>query len=154
MPAPTNPRKRPLMPSGLLRKTLRAAGHHLFAIVQVGKEGITDAVVHQLDQALAEHELVKVKVGAGSPEDRFAVAEGLAEGAGAAVAQILGRTMLLYRKGLERSRFEPGPADLAPAPRAKPGRPKPGRPKPGRPKPGRPKPGRPKPRAGHGRRAR
>ena len=109
MPLPTNPKKRSLMPSGTLRKRLRAAGHHLSAIVQVGKEGVTEAVLRQLDQALADHELVKVRVGTESPEDRFEAAERLGPGAEAQVAQILGRTMLLYRKHPEKPRFEPGP---------------------------------------------
>ena len=52
MPAPTNPKKRALMPSTRLRKALRAAGHHLSPVVQVGKEGVTEAVLRQLDEAL------------------------------------------------------------------------------------------------------
>jgi RNA-binding protein len=98
------------MPSGPLRRKLRAAGHHLAPVVQVGKEGVTAAVVRQLDQALLDHELVKVKVGTESPEDRFEAAERLAADAGAHVAQILGRTILVYRKRAERPQFEPGPA--------------------------------------------
>jgi RNA-binding protein len=107
MPAPTSPKKRALMPSTKLRKALRAAGHHLSPVVQVGKEGVTDAVLRQLDEQLAAHELVKVKVGTESPEDRFEAAERLGEAAGAQVAQILGRTVLVYRKHPERPRFEP-----------------------------------------------
>ncbi len=107
MPTPTNPKKRSLMPSGLLRKKLRGAGHHLSVVVQVGKEGVTDAVVQHLGQALHDHELVKVKIGTESPEDRFEVAERLAAGASAQVAQILGRTILLYRKHPDKPRFEP-----------------------------------------------
>jgi RNA-binding protein len=94
------------MPSGPLRKRLRAAGHHLSAIVPVGKEGVSEAVLRQLGQALRDHELVKVRIGAESPEDRFEAAERLAGGAGAQVAQILGRTLLLYRKHPEAPRFE------------------------------------------------
>lgn len=107
MPTPTNPKKRSLMPSGTLRKKLRAAGHHLSAVVQVGKEGVTPAVVQQLGQALHDHELVKVKVGTESPEDRFEAAERLSADAGAQCAQILGRTLLLYRKHPKKPRFEP-----------------------------------------------
>lgn len=107
MPIPTNPKKRSLMPSGPLRKKLRGAGHHLSPIVQVGREGVTEAVVQQLGQALHDHELVKVKVGTESPEDRFEAAERLAGGAAAQVAQILGRTILLYRKHPDEPRFEP-----------------------------------------------
>jgi len=106
MPASTSRKKRSLMPSGSLRRKLRAAGHHLSPVVQVGKEGVTDALLRQLDQALLDHELVKVKVATESPEDRFEVAERLA-GTGAAVAQVLGRTLLVYRKHPQKPRFEP-----------------------------------------------
>ena len=98
------------MPSGPLRRKLRAAGHHLAAVVQVGKEGITAAVVRQLEQALRDHELVKVRIGAESPADRFDAAERLAADSGAQMAQILGRTLLVYKKHPEKPRFEPGPA--------------------------------------------
>lgn len=106
MPAPTSPRKRSLMPSTKLRKALRAAGHHLPAVVQVGKEGVTEAVVRQLDEQLLAHELVKVRIGAESPEDRFEAAARLGEVAGAQIAQILGRTVLVYRKHPEKPKFE------------------------------------------------
>jgi RNA-binding protein len=116
MPAPTNPKKRALMPSSPLRKTLRSAGHHLSAIVQVGKEGVTEPVLRQLDEALRAHELVKVKVGTESPEDRFEVADRFGAGTGAQVAQVLGRTVLVYRRRPEKPRFEPLQAGAQPAP--------------------------------------
>ena len=119
MPDPTNPKKRALMASTKLRKTLRAAGHHLSPVVQVGKEGVSDAVLHQLDEQLAAHELVKVKIGTETPEDRFEAADRLGEASGAQVAQILGRTVLVYRKHPEHPRFEPKPRERlarAPAP--------------------------------------
>ncbi len=115
MAAPTSPRKRALMPSTKLRKALRAAGHHLSPVVQVGKDGVSEAVLRQLDAQLAAHELVKVKIGTESPEDRFESAGRLGEAAGAQVAQILGRTVLVYRKNPEKPRYEPkAPAPAAP----------------------------------------
>ena len=127
MPAPTSPKKQSLMPASPLRKALRAAGHHLSPVVQVGKEGLTPAVVAALDEQLLAHELVKVRVGTESPEDRFEVAAGLAALPGAHVAQVLGRTVLLYRKHPQKPRFEKGAAPAAePAPtaraKARPGR--------------------------------
>jgi RNA-binding protein len=83
-------------------------------VVQVGKEGVTPAVVEQLAGALAAHELVKVKVGTESPEDRFEAAERLGREAEAQIAQILGRTVLAYRRNPEKPKFEP----LTPAERA------------------------------------
>lgn len=110
MPAPTSPKKQSLMPASRLRKALRAAGHHLSPVVQVGKEGLTPAVLQALDEQLLAHELVKVKVGTESPEDRFEVAGGLSALPGAFVAQVLGRTVLLYRKHPRKPRFEPAEA--------------------------------------------
>ncbi len=106
MPASTNPKKRALMPSSRLRKTLRAAGHHLSPVVQVGKEGVTAALLEQLDEQLGAHELVKVKIGTESPEDRYEAADRLGAVVGAQVAQILGRTVLVYRKHPEKPKFE------------------------------------------------
>ncbi len=106
MPESTNPKKRALMVSTKLRKALRAAGHHLSPVVQVGKEGVTEAVLAQLHDQLAAHELVKVRIGTESPEDRFEAAERLGAAAGASIAQILGRTVLVYRRHPEKPRFE------------------------------------------------
>ncbi len=126
MPLPTNPKKRALMPSSPLRRTLRGAGHHLSPTVQVGKDGVTPAVIRQLSEALDAHELVKVKVGTESPEDRFEAAEILGRETGAQIAQILGRTVLAYRRHPEKPRFEPRTAAERAAERveaAEPGRP-------------------------------
>jgi RNA-binding protein len=100
------------MPSGPLRKALRAAGHHLSPVVQVGKEGLTAAVVAQLGEALLAHELVKVKAGAESPEDRFELAAAIAALPRTHVAQVIGRTVLVYRKHPQTPRFEAGPPEL------------------------------------------
>jgi RNA-binding protein len=116
VPTPSSPKKQSLMPASRLRKALRAAGHHLSPVVQVGKEGVTPAVLKQLDEALLAHELVKVKVGAESPEDRFEAAARVAAGPGVLVAQVLGRTMLVYRKHPRTPRFEAGPKEVATAP--------------------------------------
>jgi RNA-binding protein len=125
MPEPTNPKKRSLMGASKLRKALRAAGHRLNPIVQIGKEGVTPGVLAQLSEALDHHELVKVKVGTESPEDRFESADRIAAEGNAQVAQVIGRVILVYRRHATAPKFEPlaGPRlalpddDDAPAPR-------------------------------------
>lgn len=116
MSAPKSEKKRSLMASSPLRRALRAEGHHLSPVVQVGKEGVTEAVLRQLDRALGDHELVKVRIGTESPQDRFEAAEALAAGAGPGtkLAQILGRTVLVYRRHPEKPRFEPRPPPVTP----------------------------------------
>jgi RNA-binding protein len=83
--------------TGKQRRHLRALGHSLRAIVQVGREGASSEVVAACNQALADHELIKVKIGQGSDDGRHDIAEALAQGANAEIAQVLGRTILLFR---------------------------------------------------------
>jgi RNA-binding protein len=88
--------------TGRQRRHLRALGHHLQPVVQVGHEGVTEAVVREANQQLETHELIKVRIGESSPQDRHEGAELLAEKTGAQVAQVLGRTALLYRPRKEK----------------------------------------------------
>ena len=120
--APTSPRKRVLMPTGELRRKLRGHGHALNPLVQVGKGGITRGVLAQVAQALFDHELVKVRVGTECPVDRFAVADALAAQPGTDVVQIVGRTVLVYKRHPSKPRYEgkATPADAAPTGRARP----------------------------------
>jgi RNA-binding protein len=91
--------------NGKQRRALRALGHHLEPVVLVGQHGVTDAVVAAVDQALHDHELIKVKIHEG-PEDRKEAAQRLAEATGAELAQLLGRVALLFKKRDEDSKFE------------------------------------------------
>lgn len=77
---------------------LRGLGHHLDPVVHVGKEGVSDTLVKATKEALLAHELVKVKVLQECPVDRKEVGPALAERSEATLAQILGRTLLLYRR--------------------------------------------------------
>jgi len=89
--------------SGKQRRHLRALGHHLQPVVQVGHEGITEALVNETDRQLASHELIKVKIG--ESQDRHGSADLLAERTGSQVAQVLGRTALLYRPRKDEPRI-------------------------------------------------
>lgn len=83
--------------TGKQKRFLRGRGHSLTATVQVGKEGVTDAVVDALAQALLDHELVKVRIGQNAMIERGDAAAELAQRTDSEVAQILGNTLLLYR---------------------------------------------------------
>lgn len=98
--------------SGKQRRYLRGLAHSQKAIVQVGKDGITDEVTRALDQALLDHELVKVRLGQNALLDRNQAAAELAERSGSEVAQVLGSTVVLYRRHPEdpRIRLPPDPA--------------------------------------------
>lgn len=85
------------MLTGKQRRHLRALAHPMKPIVQIGKDGIDDGLVAAVDQALADHELVKVKVGEASSLDRHTAAGELALRTHSEVAQVLGNIVLLYR---------------------------------------------------------
>ncbi len=91
---------------GKQRRKLRALGHHLAVVVQVGQEGVTPGVVAALEQALWDHELVKVKLASDDRDSRRAQAATLAAETGAQVAQVLGRTVLLYKPNPDKPRIE------------------------------------------------
>jgi RNA-binding protein len=105
-PLTISPRKRSLMPTGDLRRKLRAHGHPLRAIVRVGKSGVTPGLLAQVAQALFDHELIKVKIEAECPVDRFAVGDELAAQPGTQVVQIVGRAVLVYKRHPQKPRFE------------------------------------------------
>jgi len=87
--------------TGKQKRALRALGHHLKAVLQVGHAGVTPGLVLALEQALLDHELVKVRVLDTAPEPRAEVAVALASASSAEVAQVLGRTVLLYKARAE-----------------------------------------------------
>jgi len=83
--------------TGKQARYLRSLGHHLEAVIMVGKEDINDNLIQSVEEALDAHELVKIKLQRGCSLDRNEVAEIVAQRTDAAVAQILGQTVLLYR---------------------------------------------------------
>ena len=85
------------MLTGKQRRYLRSLGHHLQPVVQLGKEGASEGIVAATVQALRDHELVKVRLLASAGEDRRGLAEELAASTASEVAQVLGRTLLLYK---------------------------------------------------------
>ena len=85
------------MLTGKQKRFLRAMGHNLKPVVTVGKGEITDALSRETGEALEHHELIKVKILESCTMDRHDVAGQLASSCSAEVAQVLGRTILLYR---------------------------------------------------------
>ena len=86
---------------GSERAELRAEAHHLSPTVHVGHQGITDALVASLDDALRTHELVKVKLAKVSDKTPKVAAGNLAEATGSEVVQVIGRTATFYRDNPE-----------------------------------------------------
>ena len=92
------------------RKYLKGLAHHLKPVVHVGKDGITNSLVQQIEAALLQHELIKVKLGESSPIDRDEASAQLPAKSGAAFVQNIGRVFVLFRAHPEQPRIELPPA--------------------------------------------
>ncbi len=83
--------------TGKQKRYLRAMGNEMDPILQVGKGGITEAVVAQTEGALEARELIKGRVLPNSPEDPKPVAMELASQTEAELVQVIGRNFLLFK---------------------------------------------------------
>ena len=79
-------------------KQLRAIGHKLKPVVTVAGNGLSDNVVAELERALTDHELIKIKLAVGERKARDAVTSEICERTGAQLVQSIGSVALLLRR--------------------------------------------------------
>ncbi len=83
------------------RRTLRARAHHLDPVVAIGQQGLSPAVLHEIEVALLAHELIKVRVFSDDRATRAALLVQLAAAVDAAPVQHLGKLFVLWRPNPE-----------------------------------------------------
>jgi len=88
------------MLTGKQKRHLRALGHKLKPVILIGKKEIEEALVSETSTALDHHELIKVKLLESCMLGKHEASGMLADACGAEVAQILGKTFLLYRPAI------------------------------------------------------
>ena len=82
---------------------LKRAAHHLKPVVWVGQNGLTDAVMIEIERALAVHQLIKIKLAGNEKEDRNAMREQIEAHCEATTVQQVGATLSLYRRNPEKA---------------------------------------------------
>ena len=88
--------------TGKERAAFRAQANSLEPLFQIGKGGMSEALIKQTDDALRAREIIKVKVLLeSSPETPRQVADALAEATKADVIQVIGGVIVLYRESPE-----------------------------------------------------
>jgi putative YhbY family RNA-binding protein len=97
------------------RKVHRADAHHLDPVVLVGGDGLTPAVVKEIDNALKAHGLIKVRVFSDDRSAREAMLQTLTEQLDAAPIQHIGKLLVLWRPQVEK--VKPVDEDRMPGPR-------------------------------------
>jgi RNA-binding protein len=79
-------------------KQLRAISHKLKPVVTIASKGLTEGVINELDRALTDHELIKVKLAVGSREARAEIARQISAQSGAQIVQSIGNVIVLLRR--------------------------------------------------------
>jgi putative YhbY family RNA-binding protein len=97
------------------RKVHRADAHHLDPVVLVGGDGLTPAVVKEIDNALKAHGLIKVRVFSDDRSARETMLQTLTEQLDAAPIQHIGKLLVLWRPQVEK--VKPVDEDRMPGPR-------------------------------------
>lgn len=88
------------------RLELRSQAHHLDPVVLLGANGLTEAVIKEIDRALDAHELIKVRVPGDEREERDEMYAELAERLSCARVQMIGKLLVLWRPNPEKRKAE------------------------------------------------
>lgn len=89
------------------KKNLRGQAHHLKPVVTVADKGLSETVMAEIERALNDHELIKVKLRA-DRDTRKAWANSIASGCQAELIQSIGQVACFYRKHPEKPIIDPG----------------------------------------------
>lgn len=77
------------------RSFLKSAARSLQPVVLLGRAGLSDFAIREIDRALTDHELIKIKLNPGGARKEQALAA--AEATGAEIIGVTGRTAVLFR---------------------------------------------------------
>lgn len=94
------------MLTGKQKSFLRSKAHHLQPLVQIGKNGITESVIDQIEEALEAKELIKVTVLQNCGEDKNEIALHLSKVDGIHIVQTIGNIIVLYKESVEKKTIE------------------------------------------------
>ncbi len=82
------------------KKQYKSIGHHLKPVLTVADNGLTEGVLAELERALGDHELIKIKVNILDRESRLEAIAELCKTGKAELVQVIGKMALLYRKNV------------------------------------------------------
>ena len=85
---------------------LRGESNRLQPLVHVGKSGLTESVITQIEEAIEAKELIKVTILQNCDQDKNEIAAKLEEQVGIEVVQVIGKIIVLYKESVEKKRIE------------------------------------------------
>lgn len=79
------------------RQHLKGLAHSRQPVVMIGGQGLTAAVLKEVERALSAHELIKIKAASDEVETRRAWMDKICVATGAAPVQLIGKMLVVYR---------------------------------------------------------
>lgn len=94
------------MLTGKERSYLKSLAHSMDPLIQLGKDGINEGFLNQIDKLLEDHELVKIKVLQNAPVEVDEIVDEILEKTGAEFVQKIGKKLTIYRESKENKKIE------------------------------------------------
>jgi RNA-binding protein len=85
------------------KQQLKAQAHNLKPVVLLGNNGLTTAVAAEIDRALHDHELIKIRIASEDREERQQLFKDACSKSNAELVQVIGKIGVLYRKNKQKS---------------------------------------------------
>lgn len=80
------------------RREYRGIAHNLKPVIIVGDKGLTEGLQEELERALNDHELIKIKVASPDREARQQVVDAICQSTGAELIQTIGKVAVIMRR--------------------------------------------------------
>ncbi|MGJ5711809.1 ribosome assembly RNA-binding protein YhbY [Staphylococcus auricularis] len=94
------------MLSGKQKRFLRSKAHHIEPTFQVGKSGVNENMVAQLNDILEKRELIKIHVLQNNFDDKDDLAQTISEATESEIVQVIGSMIVLYKESTENKKIE------------------------------------------------
>ncbi|MGR6833203.1 ribosome assembly RNA-binding protein YhbY [Aliivibrio wodanis] len=79
------------------KQHLKGLAHNLKPVVMMGSNGLTEAVVAEIEIALNHHELIKVKIASEDRDTKLLIVDAIIRETEAEKVQVIGKTLVLFR---------------------------------------------------------
>ncbi|MBC3060270.1 RNA-binding protein [Staphylococcus sp. AtDRG32] len=89
------------MLTGKQKRYLRSLAHNIDPIFQIGKAGINDNMISQIDETLENRELIKIHILQNNFDDKNNLAQTLSQATNSEVVQVIGSMIVIYRESQE-----------------------------------------------------
>lgn len=80
------------------KQHLKGRAHSLKPVIMIGSNGVTPAVIKEVDRALDDHELIKIRIQGADRDARQIMVDDIAAQTNSEMIQLIGAIGVFYRK--------------------------------------------------------